>query len=283
MRSEGGGARPLVLTRPLVYFDLETTGVDPRNDRIVEVSLLKAFPPDADGSTPEPLVRTRRVNPGMPIPPGATAVHHITDADVADEPPFEKVAKSLFDLLQDCDFAGFGVRRYDLPLLAAEFKRADLDFDYRGRHVIDGKDIFHFKEPRTLSAAYALYCGGELKSAHSAEADMLASRDVILAQLERYEDLPTTVEELAAVGAPAADPDAFDSEGKLKWIAGEVVLNFGNSKGKTLRELSSGDRGLLNWILQKDFSDEVKTAVRNALAGRYPVRTEGGAKTGDAA
>ena len=268
--------RRLVITRPLVFFDLETTGVDPRHDRIVEVSLLKAFPPDDAGNVPEPLVKTRRVNPGMPIPPGATAIHHITDADVADEPPFEKIARSLFDLLQDCDFAGFGVRRYDMPLLAAEFKRAGLDFDYKTSHVIDGKDIFHFKEPRTLTAAYALYCGGELKSAHSAEADMLASRDVILAQLERYEDLPTDVATLATVGVPAADPDAFDPEGKLKWIGDDVVLNFGKSKGRSLRELSGGDRGLLEWILRSDFSDEIKTAVRNALAGRFPVRESGG-------
>jgi len=274
--NQGGDMRRLVITRPLVFFDLETTGVDPRNDRIVEVSLLKAFPPDAAGKVPEPLVKTRRVNPGMPIPPGATAIHHITDADVADEPTFEKIARSLFDLLQDCDFAGFGVRRFDLPLLAAEFKRAGLEFDYKTRHVIDGKDIFHYKEPRTLSAAYALYCGGELKSAHSAEADMLASRDVILAQLERYEDLPTDVATLATVGVPAADPDAFDPEGKLKWIGEDVVLNFGKARGKSLRELSGGDRGLLEWILRSDFSDEIKTAVRNALAGRFPVReTEG--------
>ena len=118
------------------------------------------------------------VNPGIPIPPGASAVHGITDADVAGEPPFCALAKSLLELLSDCDFAGFGVRRYDLPLLAAEFKRCGLTFDHASRHCVDGKDIFHFKEPRTLTAAYALYCGGELESAHSAEADMLASRDV---------------------------------------------------------------------------------------------------------
>jgi DNA polymerase-3 subunit epsilon len=264
--------RRLALTRPIVFFDLEATGVDPRNDRIIEISLLKMFPPGPDGTSPEPLVRTRRVHPTTPIPPGATQIHGITDADVAHEPPFAAIAQGLFDLLQDCDFAGFGVRRYDLPLLAAEFKRCNLRFEYQSRHVVDGKDIFHHKEPRTLTAAYALYCGGELKSAHTAEADMLASRDVILAQLERYEDLPTDVAALAGVGAPAADPDAFDGEGKLKWIGDEVVINFGKSKGRSLRELSSGDRGLLEWILRGDFSDEVRACVRNALAGRYPVR-----------
>lgn len=268
----------LALTRPLAFLDLETTGVDPRNDRIVEISLMKVFPSAADGTTPEPVVRTRRVNPGMPIPPGATAVHHITDDDVAGEPHFEQLAKSLFDLLADCDFAGFGVRRFDLPLLAAEFRRAGLAFDVATRHVVDGKDIFHLKEPRTLAAAYALYCGGQLESAHSAEADMIASRDVIVAQLERYDDLPHAVEALARVGAPAADPDAVDAEGKLKWIAGEACLNFGKSRGRSLRELSQDPdgRGLLQWILGKDFSPEVKGIVRAALDGRFPVRGGGG-------
>ena len=264
----------LKLERPLVYIDLETTGVDPRSDRIVEISFLKAFPPAADGTTPEPVVKTRRINPGMPIPPGATAVHHISDADVANEPRFEQVAKSLFDLFEGCDFAGFGVRRFDMPLLAAEFRRAGLVFEYQSRNVIDGKDIFHLKEPRTLTAAYALYCGGELKSAHSAEADMLASRDVILGQLDRYDDLPGDVASLAKVGAPEADPDAVDSEGKLKWIDGEACLNFGKGRGKSLRELASTEdgRGLLRWIVGKDFSAEVKSIVRAALDGRFPVR-----------
>jgi DNA polymerase-3 subunit epsilon len=265
--------RKLVLERPLVFFDLESTGVDPRNDRIVEISLLRMFPPSPDGSIPEPIVRTMRVHPTIPIPPGATQIHGITDADVANAPTFEQVSSAVFELFDGCDFAGFGLRRYDLPLLSAEFKRAGLRFEWQSRHVIDAKDIFHFKEPRTLIAAYALYCGGELKSAHSAEADMLASRDVLFAQLQRYEDLPTDVAELAKVGAPQADPDAFDGEGKLKWIEGEVVINFGKAKGKSLRELASGDRGILEWILKKDFSDEVRTCVRNALAGRFPVRS----------
>lgn len=265
--------RVLKLERPLVFIDLESTGVDPRHDRIVEASLLKMFPPEPLGFAPEPIVKTLRVRPPIPIPPGATQVHGITDADVAAEPAFEEVAKELFALLDGSDYAGFGVRRYDLPLLAAEFRRVGIRFEWQKRHVIDGKDIFHFKEPRTLTAAYALYCKGELKSAHSAEADMLASRDVLFAQLEHYDDLPLDVEALAAVGAPQADPDAYDGEGKLKWIEGEVVLNFGKARGRTLRELASGDRGVLEWILKKDFSEEVQVTVRNALAGRFPVRS----------
>jgi DNA polymerase-3 subunit epsilon len=262
----------LRLERPVVVFDLETTGVDPRNDRIVEISLMKIVPATESEPAPEPIVKTRRVNPGVPIPAGASAVHGIHDEDVQGEPPFAVFAKSLLDLLEDCDFIGFGLRRFDLPMLECEFKRAGLKFDWRARHVVDAKEIFHSKEPRTLSAAYALYCGGELQSAHSAEADMLATRDVLIGQLERYDDLPRDIASLAKIGAPEADPDAFDGQGKLKWIAGEVVVNFGKSRGKSLRELAAGDRGMLEWILRGDFEEDVKTCVRNALAGRFPVR-----------
>jgi DNA polymerase-3 subunit epsilon len=264
----------LILERPLVFLDLETTGLDPRNDRIVEISAMKVFPPRPDGTVPEPVVRTKRIHPGIPIPPGATRIHGITDADVANAPPFAAYARSLFEFLEGCDFAGFGVRRYDLPLLAAEFERANLAFDYRARACIDGKEIFHHKEPRDLTAAYALYCGGRLESAHSAEADMLAAREVILAQLERYEDLPRDVAALAKIGVRETDPDCLDSEGRLRWVSEEVVINFGKSRGRTLRELTldRDGRGLLYWILDRDFSDEVKLVVRGALDGRFPVR-----------
>lgn len=264
----------LALLRPLAFIDLETTGVDPRHDKIVEISVMKVFPPGEGGVTPEPVVRTRRVHPGVPIPPGATAIHHITDADVEGEPPFEQIARSLLELLSDCDFAGFGVRRFDLPLLVAEFRRCGLAFEIAERNVIDGKDIFHLKEPRTLTAAYAVYCGGELRSAHSAEADMIASRDVIVAQLERYDDLPGDVEALAKIGAPEADPDAIDGEGRFKWIAGEACVNFGKNRGRSLRELSGNEdgRGMLGWMLRADFGEDAKKIVRAALDGRFPVR-----------
>jgi DNA polymerase-3 subunit epsilon len=264
----------LVLLRPLVFMDLETTGLDPRHDRILELSVMKVFPPGPDGLVTEPILRTQRLNPGMPIPPGATAVHHIGDTDVADCPTFAEVAPSLLELFTGCDFAGFGVRRFDLPLLVAEFRRAGLPFEIAERAVIDGKDIFHLKEPRTLKAAYAMYCDGELIDAHSAEADMLASRDVIVAQLERYGDLPHDVAGLAKIGAPQADPDAIDGEGRFKWIAGEACVNFGKNRGRSLRELASHDDGrdMLGWILRADFSEEVKRIVRAALDGRFPVR-----------
>jgi DNA polymerase-3 subunit epsilon len=269
-----GALGRLRLERPVIVLDLETTGVDPRSDRILEISVMKIFPADAGGDAPEPEVKTKRVNPGVPIPPGATAVHGITDADVAAEPAFAQLAKSMLAFFDGSDFIGFGVRRFDLPLLEAEFKRAGHKFDWRARHVVDAKEIFHSREPRTLSAAYALYCGGELQSAHTAEADMLATRDVLIGQLDRYDDLPCEIALLARVGAPEADPDAYDGQGKLKWMGEEVVINFGKSRGKALRELATSDRGLLAWILRGDFEDDVKTCVRAALDGRFPVRTE---------
>jgi DNA polymerase-3 subunit epsilon len=271
-----GALGRLKLERPVIVLDLETTGVDPRNDRILEISVMKIFPGDESDTAPEPEVKTKRVNPGIPIPAGATAIHGITDSDVAGEPGFAQLAKSMLAFLEGSDFIGFGLRRFDLPMLEAEFKRVGHKFDWRSRHVIDAKEIFHAREPRTLSAAYALYCGGELQSAHTAEADMLATRDVLIGQLERYDDLPAEIALLAKIGAPEADPDAFDGQGKLKWIAGEVVINFGKSRGKSLRELAGSDRGMLQWILRGDFEDDVKACVRAALDGRFPVRGEAG-------
>ena len=269
-----GALGRLRLERPVIVLDLETTGVDPRNDRIVEISVMKIFPAGAAGTVPEPEVKTKRVNPGVPIPAGASAVHGIFDADVAAEPTFDRLAKNMLAFLDDADFIGFGLRRFDLPLLEAEFKRAGHKFDWRARHVVDAKEIFHSREPRTLSAAYALYCGGELKSAHSAEADMIATRDVLIGQLERYDDLPAEIALLAKIGAPEADPDAYDGQGKLKWMGDDLVINFGKSRGKSLRELAGNDRGMLEWILRGDFEDDVKTCVRQALAGRFPLRSE---------
>ena len=282
--TNGSGATPahvnvpgmgrLRLARPLAFIDLETTGLDPRHDRILEISVMKVLLPGSDGVAPEPIVRTQRLNPGMPIPPGATAVHGISDDDVAGAPTFNEVASTWLALLSDCDFAGFGVRRFDLPLLLCEFRRAGLKFEIADRAVIDGKDIFHHKEPRTLKAAYTFYGAGELVDAHSAEADMRASRDVLVAQLERYADLPDDVASLGRIGAPQADPDAVDGEGKLKWIAGECCINFGKNRGRSLRDLASNEdgRSMLGWILRADFSQEVKSIARAALDGRFPVR-----------
>ena len=167
----------LKLTRPLVFFDLETTGTNITHDRIVEISIVKLMP---DGTVVE---RSRRLNPEMPIPAEATAVHHITDDDVAGEPTFRQVAASLSKLLQGCDIAGFNSNRFDIPLLDQEFHRAGVDFDLNGVRFVDVQTIYHKKEPRTLVAAYRYYCGKELEEAHSALADTRATMEVRISLL----------------------------------------------------------------------------------------------------
>lgn len=165
----------LNLKRPIIFFDLETTGIDIARDRIVEISMVKVMP---DG---EEIVRTRRINPGMPIPAEATAIHGITDEDVKDCPLFPQIAKSLAQFIEGCDFGGFNSNRFDLPMLVEEFMRAGVDVDFRKRKFIDVQNIFHKMEQRTLVAAYKFYCGKDLADAHSAEADTLATYEVLKA------------------------------------------------------------------------------------------------------
>ena len=174
----------LNLKRPIIFFDLETTGIDIARDRIVEISMVKVMP---DG---EEIVRTRRINPGMPIPAEATAIHGITNEDVKDCPLFPQIAKSLAQFIEGCDFGGFNSNRFDLPMLVEEFMRAGVDVDFRKRKFIDVQNIFHKMEQRTLVAAYKFYCGKDLADAHSAEADTLATYEVLKAQLDRYGEWP---------------------------------------------------------------------------------------------
>ena len=174
---------PIALDRPLVFIDLETTGLNTKSDRIVEMAIIKMSP---EGDVSE---RVRRFNPGISIPPEATAVHGIRDEDVADEHPFADVARSLADLLEGCDLAGFNIRRFDLPLLRAEFKRAGVAFDLEGRRIVDMKAIFHREEPRDLAAAARFYLDREHSDAHSALGDTRITAEVLWAQLERY-DIP---------------------------------------------------------------------------------------------
>ncbi|MDP6944447.1 MAG: 3'-5' exonuclease [Myxococcota bacterium] len=257
----------LQLTRPLVVFDLETTGVNTRHDRIVEICIIKI---DLDGTRE---ARTRRLNPTIPIPEGATAIHGITDADVADEPTFRQVGRSLHALFVGCDILGYNVKKFDLPLLQAEFERMNIDFPDEGVHVVDPLVIFHQRERRDLEAAYAFYCDKTLQNAHSAEADAMATADVLLGQLERYEDLPGTIEALHAVCHPR-DPDWIDPDGKLRWDGDVPVLSFGNHRGVPLGDLVRDERSYLEWILGADFPAPCRDIVRDALSGVLPVRFE---------
>jgi len=254
----------LTLARPVAVIDLETTGTDPRTDRIVEISVLKVVP----GA--EPVHKTRRVNPGIPIPPEATKLHHITDADVAGEPGFAKLAAGLLKLLEGCDLCGFNIKRFDLPLLSAEFERAGTTLPLAGRAIVDPLEIFHRREPRDLAAAVRFYCGHEHAEAHSAAADVLAAAAVLEGMLERYEDLPRSFFELHE---KFRDPAAVDANAKFLKVSGRLVFNFGKFQGKTLDEIALSEPGYLQWMLsQNTFLADTKEIVRAALE-RGPARS----------
>ncbi len=243
----------LNLTRPIIFFDLETTGTNISKDRIVELSYVKVLP---DGSEES---RSRRINPEMHIPEASTAVHHITDEDVAEAPTFRQIAKSLLEIFEGCDIAGFNSNRFDVPVLMEEFARAGMNFNINDRRFIDVQNIFHKMEQRTLVAAYRFYCGKKLEGAHSAEADTRATYEVLKAQLDRYPDLRNDVEYLAD----------FSRMGKNIDLAGRIVynddnqptFNFGKHKGKTLREVWERERGFFDWILQGDFPKNTKDVI----------------------
>lgn len=252
-----------ILTRPLAVFDIESTGLNKKTDRIIDLAIVRIHP---DGTQD---ARTFRVNPEMPIPAESTAVHGIQDADVADAPTFRQIAADVVALLADCDLAGFNVLRYDVPLLQEEFNRVGVPFSMEGRRILDAQRIFHRKEPRDLTAALQYYCDKDHPGAHGAMADVEATVDVLVAQLARYDDLPQDMDGLNDYCNPR-DPSFCDSTGKFKWQSGEIVCNFGAKQGMKLRELVYNEPGYLDWILKKDFPDDTKDLVRNALSNRYP-------------
>ena len=254
----------LQLERPLAFFDLETTGIDPGSDKIVEIAVLRINP---DGTRE---TRTRRINPGRPIPAGASAVHGIRDEDVKDEPSFRQIAKGLMEFLEGADLAGFNVRRFDLPLLDREFRDCGHELRAGERSVVDAMLIFHRKERRDLSAAVQFYLGRELEGAHGAEADIAATADVLEAQLERYSDLPRTVEELSRWDR--RHPDDVDSSGKFRWKGGEVCFAFGKHHGRPLQEVAQSERGYLEWLSGTDLAHDAMQLVKGALSGELPSR-----------
>ncbi|MBI3178927.1 MAG: 3'-5' exonuclease, partial [Deltaproteobacteria bacterium] len=255
--------RSLKLTRPLVVFDLETTGLDVERDRIVEISCVKLMPAG------DRQVRTRRLNPGLPIAASATEVHGISDADVKDEPTFAKVARSLYEFLSGADLAGFNIEHFDLPLLVAEFARVGLVFPSAPASVIDAWRIFLMKEPRDLSAAFRFYCGKDLDHAHAAEADAMAAADVLAAQIRRYGDLPETPPELHEACHPI-HPDWLDPEGKIVWRDNDAVFAFGRYRDRPLRTLAAESPDYLRWVSGANFSPEVRRIAEAALRGEFP-------------
>ncbi len=256
-------AHRLALERPLAVIDLETTGVSVMHDRIIEIAIHLLLP-GGDTRSYE-----QRVNPEMPIPAASTAVHGISDADVALEPTFRALAPKLREMLADCDLAGYNIRRFDLPLLVREFERADLPLALEGVHVVDVQTIFHQREPRDLSAALRYYCGREHEGAHGALADVRATADILQAQLERYDDLPRDIATLEAIVHPR-NPNWVDDDGKLVWENGEAVFTFGKLRGQTLRHAVDTDARYVDWMINGDFPTSLKAILGNARRGFFP-------------
>ncbi len=235
----------LNLTNPICFFDLETTGVNISKDRIVEISILKVFPNGNKES------KTWLVNPEMPIPKEVTEIHGITNEKVANEPTFKELAKEVYNLIKDSDLGGFNSNRFDIPLLAEEMLRADIDFDMKNRLAVDVQTIYHKMEQRTLSAAYKFYCDKNLDNAHSAEADTNATYEILKAQIEKYDEVENNTKFLAE----------FSSRKKFADFAGFIVYNkdgeecfsFGKHKGKLVTEILEKEPGYYGWLLNADF------------------------------
>lgn len=243
----------LNLKNPLVFFDLETTGTNINSDRIVEICYLKVHPNGNEEA------KTMRINPEMPIPAEASAVHGIYDADVADCPTFKQVAKQVARDIEGCDLAGFNSNRFDIPVLAEEFLRAGVEVDLSRRKFIDVQVIFHKMEQRTLSAAYKFYCGKNLDDAHTAAADTRATYEVLMAQLDRYPDLQNDV---AFLSDYSCFTKFVDFAGRMVYDdKGVEVFNFGKYKGMAVTEVLKRDPGYYSWMLNSDFTLNTKAML----------------------
>ncbi|MCL7763228.1 3'-5' exonuclease [Polaribacter sp. Z014] len=244
----------LKLIKPIVFFDLETTGVNIATDKIVEIAILKVFPNGNKES------KTWLVNPEMEIPQGSIDVHGITNEKIASEPTFKELAPKINEMIGDADLAGFNSNRFDIPLLAEELMRAGIDFDMKNRKAIDVQVIFHKKEQRTLSAGYQFYCGKELEGAHGAEADTNATYEILLAQLDKYEDIENSVDALSE----------YSTHGERADFAGFILMNdqkqeifsFGKYKGRTVEEVFKENPGYNNWMQNADFPLYTKKVLK---------------------
>lgn len=253
----------LSLKNPLLFFDIESTGLNVASDRIVEISAVKVSP-GAPGQPNDIEIKTRRINPTIPISPEAQAVHGISDEDVKECPTFRQIAKSLAIWMEGCDIAGYNSLKFDIPMLAEEFLRAGVDFDFRKRKLVDVQNIFHKKEQRTLKAAYKFYCRKDLENAHSAEADTMATYEVLEAQLDRYgndaeEPLLNDVAYLAK----------YSCQNRFADYAGRIVLNdkdeevfnFGKHKGKRVKDVFRSEPSYYSWMMDGDFTLDTKQVL----------------------
>ncbi len=262
----------LKLSKPIVFFDLETTGVQVGHDRIVQICLLKVMP-DSNESVLTYLVRPVDDNGNtMHIPAETTAVHHITDAMVAKEPSFRELALEIADYIGDADLAGYNSNKFDVPLLVEEFLRSGVKFSLKERRLVDVQNIFHRMEPRTLVAAYKFYCGRNLDDAHSADADTKATYEVLKSQLDRYENTPYVDQDGKMTFPVVNDVEALSRfSGNAQWadLVGHIgfdkshreVFNFGKHKGKTLEQVFQQEPAYYDWMMKADFPLSTKQVV----------------------
>lgn len=247
----------LKLNRPICFFDLETTGIDVAKDRIVEIAIFKVYPNGNKES------KTWLVNPTIPIPPQSTAVHGITNEKVAQEPTFKELSSQIHQMIKDSDLAGFNSDRFDIPLLAEELLRAEVDFDMKNRVSVDVQTIFHKKEERTLGAAYKFYCHQTLENAHSAEADTMATYEILKAQLERYPELDNDMKTLSEF---TTRKKSVDFAGFIALNAeGQEIFTFGKHKGALVDEVLDKEPGYFGWIQNAEFplyTKKVLTAIK---------------------
>lgn len=260
----------LNLKRPIVFFDLETTGLDFKYDRIIEIGAIKIYPDLREENY------KKRVNPGIRIPAEVTKITGIRNEDVAREAYFKEIVSEVAAFFEKSDLGGYNVARFDAKVMVEEFKRAGEDFRLEERAIVDAQIIFHQKERRDLTAAYKFYCGKDLTAAHSAFADIKATHEILLAQLNHYGDLPNTVQDLYQFCR--ADKDRFvDSEGKFFWRDGEAVFNFGKFKSKSLRSVAKANPEYLQWVIspKQNFSQDTIDICYRALQGEFPQKGAG--------
>ena len=244
----------LNLKNPLLFFDIESTGLNVATDRIVEISAVKVMP---DGTHE---IKTKRINPTIPITPEAQAIHGISNEEVKDCPTFKQIAKSFAIWMEGCDIAGYNSMKFAIPLLAEEFIRADIDFDFRKRNLVDVQNIFHKMEQRTLAAAYKFYCKKTLVNAHSAEAHTMATYEVLMAQLDRYPD--TLKNDIAMLADFSTKTKFVDYAGRIiKNEKGENIINFGKHKGKIVESILKAEPSYYDWIMKGDFTLDTKQTL----------------------
>lgn len=246
----------LALKRPIIFFDLETTGTDHAKDRIVELALIKLLPGGGRD------IYVRKINPGVPIPAESSAIHGITDEDVKDAPTFKQLAHEIYDWMKHADLGGYNSNKFDIPLLAEEFLRAGINVDFTERNMVDVQQIFFKMEARTLSAAYSFYCGKQMTNAHSAEADITATIEVLEAQLDRYPDL---VNDVSSLHSFTGGEELVDYARRLVMKDGCPVFNFGKYKGKKVEDVFTSEPQYYDWMMQADFPLHTKQKISEIL------------------